>query len=55
MPRADVPGVRRLVEPEGSVLLIRNNYIPVKWDPPGGGVRRGERITVRFRRMSLPL
>ena len=40
--RPDVLGVRCLVEHEGRVLLIRNPYGPMKWDVPGGGVRRGE-------------
>ena len=41
--RPDVIGVRCLVEHEGRVLLIRNPYGPMKWDLPGGSVRRGER------------
>ena len=41
--RPDVVGVRCLVEFEGRVLLIRNPYGAMKWDLPGGGVRRGER------------
>ncbi|HEX8282585.1 MAG TPA: NUDIX domain-containing protein [Pyrinomonadaceae bacterium] len=41
--RPDVLGVRCLVECEGRVLLIRNPYGAMKWDLPGGGVRRGER------------
>lgn len=40
--RPDVLGVRCLVEYEGQVLLIRNPYGQMKWDLPGGGVRRGE-------------
>ena len=40
--RPEVLGVRCLVEHEGRVLLIRNPYGPMKWDLPGGGVRRGE-------------
>ena len=40
--RPDVLGVRCLVEHEGRLLLIRNPYGPMKWDLPGGGVRRGE-------------
>ena len=40
--RPEVLGVRCLVECEGRVLLIRNPYGPMKWDLPGGGVRRGE-------------
>lgn len=40
--RPEVLGVRCLVEYEGRVLLIRNPYGPMKWDLPGGGVRRGE-------------
>lgn len=41
--RPHILGVRCLVEHEGRVLLIRNPYGPMKWDLPGGGVRRGER------------
>ena len=41
--RPDVLGVRCLIEHEGRVLLIRNPYGQMKWDLPGGGVRRGER------------
>ena len=41
--RPNVLGVRCLIEYEGRVLLIRNPYGPMKWDLPGGGVRRGER------------
>ena len=41
--RPDVLGVRCVVEFEGRVLLIRNPYGPMKWELPGGGVRRGER------------
>lgn len=41
--RPDIIGVRCLVEHEGRVLLIRNSYGRMKWDLPGGGVRRGER------------
>jgi 8-oxo-dGTP pyrophosphatase MutT (NUDIX family) len=41
--RPDVLGVRCLIEYEGRVLLIRNPYGPMKWDLPGGGVRRRER------------
>jgi 8-oxo-dGTP pyrophosphatase MutT (NUDIX family) len=40
--RPEVLGVRCLVEYEGKVLLIRNPYGQMKWDLPGGGVRRGE-------------
>jgi 8-oxo-dGTP pyrophosphatase MutT (NUDIX family) len=48
--RPDVLGVRCLVEFEGRVLLIRNPYGPMKWDLPGGGVRRGERPEEAARR-----
>jgi ADP-ribose pyrophosphatase YjhB (NUDIX family) len=48
--RPDVLGVRCLVEHEGRVLLIRNPYGPMKWDLPGGGVRRGERPEEAARR-----
>ncbi len=48
--RPDVLGVRCLVEYEGRVLLIRNPYGPMKWDLPGGGVRRGERPEEAARR-----
>lgn len=48
--RPDVLGVRCLVEHEGRVLLIRNPYGPMKWDLPGGGVRRGERPEDAVRR-----
>ena len=41
--RPEVLGVRCLVECEGRVLLIRNPYGPMKWELPGGGVKRGER------------
>jgi 8-oxo-dGTP pyrophosphatase MutT (NUDIX family) len=41
--RPSVLGVRCLIECEGRVLLIRNPYGSMKWDLPGGGVRRGER------------
>ena len=58
--RPDVLGVRCLVEFEGRVLLIRNPYGPMKWDLPGGGVRRGERPEDAARRevfeeVGLPL
>jgi ADP-ribose pyrophosphatase YjhB (NUDIX family) len=48
--RPDVLGVRCLVEHEGRVLLIRNPYGRMKWDLPGGGVRRGERPEEAARR-----
>lgn len=48
--RPDVLGVRCLIEFEGKVLLIRNPYGPMKWDLPGGGVRRGERPEEAARR-----
>lgn len=48
--RPDVLGVRCLVEYEGRVLLIRNPYGSMKWDLPGGGVRRGERPEAAARR-----
>jgi len=48
--RPDVLGVRCLVEHEGKVLLIRNPYGAMKWDLPGGGVRRGERPEEAARR-----
>ena len=48
--RPDVLGVRCLVEHEGRVLLIRNPYGSMKWDLPGGGVRRGERPEEAARR-----
>jgi 8-oxo-dGTP pyrophosphatase MutT (NUDIX family) len=48
--RPDVLGVRCLVEHEGRVLLIRNPYGAMKWDLPGGGVRRGERPEAAARR-----
>ena len=50
--RPDVLGVRCLIEYEGRVLLIRNPYGPMKWDVPGGGVRRGERPEDAARRES---
>ena len=50
--RPDVLGVRCLIEYEGRVLLIRNPYGPMKWDLPGGGVRRGERPEDAARRES---
>lgn len=48
--RPDVLGVRCLVEYEGRVLLIRNPYGPMKWDLPGGAVKRGERPEAAARR-----
>jgi ADP-ribose pyrophosphatase YjhB (NUDIX family) len=48
--RPDVLGVRCVVEFEGRVLLIRNSYGPMRWDLPGGGVRRGERPEEAARR-----
>lgn len=48
--RPRVLGVRCLIEYEGKVLLIRNPYGPMKWDLPGGGVRRGERPEEAARR-----
>jgi len=48
--RPNVLGVRCLIEHEGRVLLIRNPYGPMKWDLPGGGVRRGERPEEAARR-----
>lgn len=48
--RPDVLGVRCLVEYEGKVLLIRNPYGSMKWDLPGGGVRRGEQPEAAARR-----
>jgi ADP-ribose pyrophosphatase YjhB (NUDIX family) len=46
----EVLGVRCLVEYEGKVLLIRNPYGSMKWELPGGGVRRGERPEEAARR-----
>ena len=38
-----VEGVRVLaIDDAGQVLLIRHSYVPDKWMPPGGGLRRGE-------------
>ena len=38
-----VEGVRVLaIDGAGQVLLIRHSYVPDKWMPPGGGLRRGE-------------
>jgi 8-oxo-dGTP pyrophosphatase MutT (NUDIX family) len=48
--RPDVLGVRCLIEFEGRVLLIRNPYGTMKWDLPGGGVRRRERPEAAARR-----
>lgn len=48
--RPDLLGVRCLIESEGRVLLIRNPYGSMKWELPGGGVRRGERPEAAARR-----
>lgn len=48
--RPEVLGVRCLVEYEGRVLLIRNSYGPMKWELPGGAVKRGELPEAAVRR-----